>query len=74
MTLAVKQESGMKVVVQSVVTENERLLALEQVTFFLECDFYLINWTREDFAPHTHIINKKIVKATSDSMKPTRTP
>jgi hypothetical protein len=54
--LAVKQESSVRVVVHSVVTENNSLLVLEQSDFFfLEYDFYLINWTRENFAPQIQI-------------------
>jgi len=46
-------------VVYSAVTENQRLLVLERsegcVFLLLEYDFYLINWTRVDFAPHLQI-------------------
>jgi hypothetical protein len=53
-------------VVYSVVTENISLLVLEKDCWFcLEYDFYLIDWTKADFAPHTQInkeINKKTVK------------
>jgi hypothetical protein len=45
LTLAVKQDSDVRVVVHSVVTENKRLLVLEQSDIFLKHDFYLINWT-----------------------------
>jgi hypothetical protein len=39
MTLAVKQDSGVRVVVHSVVTGNERLLVLEQSEIFFRIWF-----------------------------------
>jgi len=38
---------------------------MKRMLVFLEYDFYLINWTRRDFAPQIEInkqINKEIVK------------
>jgi len=52
--LRVKQESGVRVVVHNVVMENESLLVLEQSDIFLEYDFYLINYTREDCTSDTN--------------------